>query len=796
MTIARGRRGDIYGVNGEDRGFRWDGASANLEQIGITAPAAAPTVSANASSPLGYIAGVQVLDGGYGYDAPPTVTFSDVGASTAATARAEVRNGSVSDVVMLSYGDGYATIPTVTIAAPAGGGDASSAATLVVNVSGRLRNVWVLNSGSGYTSPPTVATSGGSPSTAANLEAVLNADGEVVGINVLYPGEGYTSTPTLTFTGGGGSGATGGLNMDYEVASVTVSNGGSGWSSNAAVYFSGGGGRAGGAVAEPTINASGTVTAVTVLTGGSYESAPTATIGARFRGNVRPARAAVLRRASLGGKYWCAIRYVDDTSPNPIPSSISELTEVDATATAGSLAWSWSNAGMEDRVSKIELWRTTADQALVLYRVASLDKTATTYTDTIGDSELIRPTRQQSGSDIFGAMPIVLPNGQINARRFNPPPRNKRVVVMFQDRAWYAVDVPGREFDYTSNSSYSEPNSLYFSEIDEPESVPETNEIVIQNNSKGQDQITALMPFGGGMVVFQARHAYRLAYASQPIIDASVELLTQRGCLNQRCWDLDEGIAYIADSSGMYTLSGSQVTPISSPVRKYWSSGIIDFSQSKWFFVRVDPLSGIVRFHFSVAAGFPDRALCFHPTTTAWWEESYAQRFAAADSVILGGIPRLVVGGEGGNLYKFDTGGQDKTSADASQDIACYLRTGNMALSEEPDRHIRLLYSPTPVDTTLSLALHYNNSLTARNSAIQTDRGSGFVTTASGPATLNLASSRSPLGDATGYAACHFSGHLSERSAGGDRHVAIALSSTRPTSSDLTLYAAAVRGVS
>lgn len=793
--MARGRRGDVYGINGEDRGFRWDCASASLEQIGITAPASAPVVTVDTNSPLFYIAGVNILDGGYGYDTPPAVTFSGGGGSGAA-ARAEIRNGTVSNIVMTSYGSGYSSAPTVSIAAPAGSGDAGSAATLVVSAKGKIRNVWIKNRGSGYTSTPSVTVSGGSPTTAAELEAVLNGDGEVASINVLFPGEGYTSDPTITISGGSGSGATAELNMDYAVDAVTVSAGGSGWGSNPAVVFAGGGTRAGGAVAEATINSSGEITAVSVISGGSYLSPPTAAISARARGVPTPARASVSRRPAISGKYWCAIRYVDDTTPTPIPSSISEITEVDATATAGALSWSWSNTGMESRVDKIELWRTTADQALVLYRVATLAKTATSYTDTVGDSELISPTRQQSGSDIFGAMPIVLPTGQVNARRFNPPPRNKRVIVMFQDRAWYGVDVPGREFDYTLSAGHAEPNSLYFSEIDEPESVPETNELIIQNNSKGQDQITALMPFGGGLVVFQTRHAYRLAYAAQPIIDASVELLTQRGCLNQRCWDLREGVAYIADSSGIYSLSGAQVTPLSSPVRKYWSEGVIDFSGSKWFFLRVDPVSGIVRFHFSVDGGFPDRALCYHPTTTAWWEEQYAQRFGGADCLTIDYAPRLVVGGAGGNLYEFDTGHQDRTSAEAAAGITCYLRTGNMALATEQDRHIRVLYEPTSTETLLNLALHYNGSSTPRQAAVSTDRGSGFTTTAGGPATLNLASGRSPLGDATGYAVCYYSGHLTDRSAGGDRHLAIALSATRPSADSLTLYAAAVSGVS
>jgi len=46
LAFCKTRQGDLIGVNGIDRGFRWDGITTNIEQLGITAPAAAPTISA------------------------------------------------------------------------------------------------------------------------------------------------------------------------------------------------------------------------------------------------------------------------------------------------------------------------------------------------------------------------------------------------------------------------------------------------------------------------------------------------------------------------------------------------------------------------------------------------------------------------------------------------------------------------------------------------------------------------------------------------------------------------------
>lgn len=61
--------------------------------------------------------------------------------------------------------------------------------------------------GTGYTSAPTVAITGGGGSGAA-ATASVNAAGQVTGITVTSQGTGYTSAPTVTLTGGGGNGAT------------------------------------------------------------------------------------------------------------------------------------------------------------------------------------------------------------------------------------------------------------------------------------------------------------------------------------------------------------------------------------------------------------------------------------------------------------------------------------------------------------------------------------------------------------------------------------------------------------
>lgn len=87
----------------------------------------------------------------------------------------------------IAWSDGPATsVPTVV---PAGG----------------IRDIQVTNPGTGYTTAPTVAISGGAGSGATAVAVV--AGGEVVGVEITNPGTGYTSAPTVTLTGGAGSDA-------------------------------------------------------------------------------------------------------------------------------------------------------------------------------------------------------------------------------------------------------------------------------------------------------------------------------------------------------------------------------------------------------------------------------------------------------------------------------------------------------------------------------------------------------------------------------------------------------------
>jgi len=866
MCFARGRNGDLYGVNGLDRGMRWDGVSANVEQLGISAPALPPVVVANATGPAFTLDSINIVSAGAGYTTVPTVTVANPPSGRPATAKAVVGNNSLSGlsgVEVTDQGDSYATAPAITISAPTG--DLLGTGAVLTPVLGeRIIGIRVTSPGTGYTSPPDVSVSGGGGSGAV-LRATV-AGGQVIAVQVIDPGAGYSS-PVVSFSGGDGSGAAASATVLKGVTSVTVTSGGSGYAGRLRVIMLPA--RFSTAVAWATADANGAIDSVEVESPGQYDATPTSVTLQAPRLQIRgPGQALAVLSPNIVGRYLCAYRYLDDTRPYPIASSLSPYATLDINSPVGSIDWTSLSPSTEARVSHIELWRTSADQALVFYRVAVLPANATSFSDAVRNTDLtageriracaaaastdtvtctghglgvgdevffkaltggagltadvtyyarditattfkVAATRGGPALDIttdltagtahcrsFAALPLVLPNGAANAYRFRPPPQNKSAVVLYQDRAWYAVDAPGRTYAGAADANAAEPNTLYFSEIDEPESVPEANELVIQDNVNGSDRITALMPFGGGLLVFQERHCYRLAYGAEPLIDGSINVIAQRGCIHQRCWDAHDSVAYVADYSGIYSVEGETVTPLTDGIDNFWADSLFKWSAMQSFFLRIDPRTRVVRFFFvpaGASGNLPDRALCYHPLTGVWWLESYAQPITAATVARSASHLRLLAGASSGSLLAMDSGGADIDAGGAAQAITCQVRTGNLALNPSKDRAIRLLYKPTTASAELALRLHYNNSPTARPPAVASDIGAGFQVDGTA-AKLNMGVGRSPLGQATGVAICRYSGRIDDRSAGSDRHLALDFTATAPTDGRITLYGVGVAG--
>lgn len=192
---------------------------------------------------------------------------------------------------------GTTQIPGATITAPGLGNEPMNAVSNLSQIEkagDQVVLVNVTNGGSGYTSAPLVAFTGGS-GTGATAVAVI--DGEVDSITITAAGSGYT-TATATITGGGGSGALATVTLNSgAIDTITITDPGSGYTSAPTVTINGDGT---GATATASIDAE--VIGVTVTNGGNgYESAPTVS----FTGGAGTGAAAT---AALAGPMAAKIR--------------------------------------------------------------------------------------------------------------------------------------------------------------------------------------------------------------------------------------------------------------------------------------------------------------------------------------------------------------------------------------------------------------------------------------------------------------------------------------------------------
>ena len=606
VCFAQGRRGEVYIYQGYGkRGRVWSPSLNAFRPAGTDGPKLLPTEADRkptitvANFVHYYVARVDITDIGGGYIEPPSITIGSTnflwdailapGAPTyagpyteAATATARIRQGYVSAIQMRKYGKGYTETPTISISSPRG------------------------------------VLTGTTEITPADISASQNNYNP--GVGDIYN---LTATAAVDLTGWVGPGADKNIlvrnkgNFPITLKYLSgLSSAGNKFSTMDAADV----------VLPPKKEVSicydlshGLWYVRNVMNQSSSSSGP------------QQAQALAIVRAHLRGTYQCYFRYVNDAVPEseggPLYSDLSEVNEVDCGDGAAYI--DWSGAGITDPPEgmSVELWRTTSNQAITLFRVAKKNADGEWIIggprDNLTDWELIDPDREG-----FQEMPILLPNGELNANRFGVPPTNYKVATMFQDRLWMAGDTEG-----------GNQNVLRFSEMDEPESMPDVNELILQNNLRSTDFITALVPYAGVLVVMQARHSYRLQYVSQPVIDASISLLAYRGCLTQRTWDICNGSLYAMDDQGVYAMDeNGQIEDLSLGIFNLWQDKI-DFTKQKWFLVRVDKRHSLLRVSVSFkgdnGGDYPTRQLVYCFTYKCWWEERYPSELIGATEVRL-----------------------------------------------------------------------------------------------------------------------------------------------------------------
>ena len=169
------------------------------------------------------------------------------------------------------------------------------------------------------------------------------------------------------------------------------------------------------------------------------------------------------------------------------------------------------------------------------------------------------------------------------------------------------------------------------------------------------------------MYVLKERHIYSLDFARQPLIDANVRLLAHRGAFNHNCYDFHEGIAYLMDAAGIYSMTtAGQQSPIGGPLQDMFRDDTIDLANSKWFHVKVDPVFELVYFFVGLTADSstrPKAAIVYSIRNESFWTESYLDEIGGSTRLVLSGKPRVLLGGEDDVVFKLNEGETDVVSS-------------------------------------------------------------------------------------------------------------------------------------
>jgi len=162
-----------------------------------------------------------------------------VGSGSTAAAVAGIVNGGVRFITITNRGEKYTSIPRVAISsAPAGGLTAVGIASMIAGLvdcngttSSKVQRVDIVNSGYGYTIPPSVAFFGGGGAGAAATATI--GDGVVGIVTLTSGGSGYSTVPTITFSSPSGVGVTATaiayLNSVGIVTQIGITNAGLGY---------------------------------------------------------------------------------------------------------------------------------------------------------------------------------------------------------------------------------------------------------------------------------------------------------------------------------------------------------------------------------------------------------------------------------------------------------------------------------------------------------------------------------------------------------------------------------------
>lgn len=229
-----------------------------------------------------------------------------------------------------------------------------------------------------------------------------------------------------------------------------------------------------------------------------------------------------------------------------------------------------------------------------------------------------------------------------------------------------------------------ERNQFYYSEEGEPESVPSTNVLHLQQFGGRDDEVVGCFVHGPYLYFMQTAHLIYFDYSFDPKQDGSANPLVSRGAFNNRCVDVVDDSAFLMDREGPYAVdvggASGGVRPLGDAIQDKWRSGDIDFSKASKFFVKCNPTENTARYFYCTSSdSYPRQALCYNYKLDSWWTESYHEEMGAATLYPLSGAQRVLLGGKGGLVHATSQGNADGIDSSTESGTIAGTVTGSGA---------------------------------------------------------------------------------------------------------------------
>ena len=215
---------------------------------------------------------------------------------------------------------------------------------------------------------------------------------------------------------------------------------------------------------------------------------------------------------------------------------------------------------------------------------------------------------------------------------------------------------------YAIRSSSYELKAVLFSEPGVPESVPPRNALLIRQNS---DRIRGGYASGAYLYILENRHIHRAVVGADPLNDGGVYPGAERGVLNHRCFDLNEGTAYCLDEQGCHATDENGTESISAEIQDLFRAKSPSIWRINWrarahFHSVFHNQQDTMRWFVALAGcSRPKHALAYNVRLKRWWIEEYPRPITSSCIGRIAGVPTIFLGTDGREVFAFGHGYQD-----------------------------------------------------------------------------------------------------------------------------------------